>query len=423
MSDNIEYAVQDSYGDDLFDFEAASGEYDEAVPSNNTPQALEMDNAEWKEKWDEFSMAEYHTALPTSSFEAYEHPTGGSVWTERAPTSMFHEQQPTSSIAATYNSPEESDIWNSDPSNFQHHGFSSGSGASTEPQNHLPFDQAVPGPRWPDDQQPQNSGVVDWALPAEGNQSELPRERLPREVEHDRSTASGRGIRCPWPSCEDNSTLFHDEDKATVHFQQHQYTLLQSWSGPINCSWPNCSSKVFKEKYILNRHLSNIHVTPLRCTVVGCTHPEPFGKQSDLNRHIKNIHENLRVFCPVESCELSIIGFARKYTLDKHVREKHDNVRCPFNHCGAAILDGEQESHFQNSHGDYECALMACERGLRSHFTWDAARLHLTNKHNVYRYTADWAVSPWGHDHIIRKNPGRKPLAECQDCLNSSEAR
>lgn len=243
----------------------------------------------------------------------------------------------------------------------------------------------------------------------------------PQHTSHPR-----RMIRCPWPSCVINSS-FQTEAEASGHLDTHQNAMLESWNGPTKCSWPNCSSTLFKEKHLLNRHLRNIHITPLRCSVVGCSRLQPFGKESDLKRHVKEIHENLRILCPVESCESNSIGFARKYNLDKHMREEHVNVRCTLNHCGASILDGEQESHIKDAHGDYECALSACGDGLPSRFTMEAARLHLISVHKMDKNTAYSPFNPYyslRKNHIIdRKAFVRfyliKKFEDCQACLDS----
>jgi hypothetical protein len=199
--------------------------------------------------------------------------------------------------------------------------------------------------------------------------------------------------------------------------------MLESWNGPTKCSWPNCSSTLFKEKYLLKRHLRNIHVTPLRCSVVGCSRIQPFGKESDLTRHVKEIHETLRLFCPVESCKSS---FARKYVLDNHIREEHENVRCTLNHCGASILDGEQESHIKDAHDDYECALGACVGGSRSRFTRKAARLHLANMHKIGKATVR-QIFQFENLLFHRRLDQRtfddfrliKKFEDCQGCLDS----
>lgn len=250
---------------------------------------------------------------------------------------------------------------------------------------------------------------------------------MAHKPEHDQSVTqisitlpSRRLFSCPWPSCVADKYLFRDEAEASSHLKLHQDTLLLgSWNGAIKCSWPNCSSKtMFKQKYLLKTHLANIHVAPLRCTVTGCSYSEPFGKQYDLDRHVSAIHGGSRYLCTIESCDSSVIGFARKDKLIKHMREEHDNVRCKLNHCGCVLLDGEQESHLQKLHGDYEFTLGACERGLPSHFSEETKRLHLINVHKIYRETVYRFMGKSG-DNTIRLNVDRlrRQLAECQGCL------
>ncbi|KAE9364065.1 hypothetical protein N431DRAFT_423163 [Stipitochalara longipes BDJ] len=229
-------------------------------------------------------------------------------------------------------------------------------------------------------------------------------------------------IDCPWLSRSLCCKAYRSQDEVTadLHSECHQIALLRAWEGPTTCSWPNCSSsRVFKEKYLLKRHLQNIHVTPLCCPIAGCSHSEPFDKKPDLDRHVKSIHEGSSFVCPIESCDASTVGFPRKDKLVQHMRETHNNVRCLLNHCGAAILDGQQESHIQNGHGDYECALMACADGMPSRFTEETARLHLISAHKMYRETAGSAlrdlICP---DHKVRQHNSRRPLFECQGCLD-----
>ncbi|PMD21372.1 hypothetical protein NA56DRAFT_125613 [Hyaloscypha hepaticicola] len=116
-------------------------------------------------------------------------------------------------------------------------------------------------------------------------------------------------------------------------------------------------------------------------------------------------------------------GFPRKDKLVKHMREVHDNVRCSLNHCGAVILDGQQEAHVRDCHGDWECALMACQHGLPSHFTLKAARLHLTKVHKMYPATASNSLSRaerFSRSHVLQhKGYGNRiyQVPECQGCL------
>ena len=215
-----------------------------------------------------------------------------------------------------------------------------------------------------------------------------------------------------------------DEAEARLHLAAHKEDLLAFWNGPTTCGWPNCSSsRVFKDKYALNEHITNIHVAPLCCSIAGCS-TGPFGKRFDLNRHVATIHGKSGFFCPIESCQSMTTGFSRKDKLVKHMREEHDNVRCSLNHCGAVILDGQQEAHVQNCHGDWECALMACQHGPPSHFTQKAARIHLTRVHKMNRVTASCGSSVAREtvlNHVIKRKGlsiGRiLPLVECQGCL------
>jgi hypothetical protein len=200
------------------------------------------------------------------------------------------------------------------------------------------------------------------------------------------STFPQRVITCGWTSCATSHyVLQSDEAEAKHHLTTHKNALLQSWNGPTTCGWPNCSSsRVFKAKYALNEHITNIHVAPLSCSIPGCS-VWRFGKKSDLKRHVATVHGKSGFFCPIESCKAITIGFPRKDKLVKHMREEHDNVRCSLNHCGRVIPDGQQEFHVQNCHGDWECALMACQHGRPSHFTLRAIRLHLKNVHKMNR--------------------------------------
>jgi hypothetical protein len=234
-----------------------------------------------------------------------------------------------------------------------------------------------------------------------------------------------RVISCGWTSC----TIVQyvprgDEAEAKLHLTTRKDALLQSWNGPTTCGWPNCSSsRVFKDKCNLNEHITNIHVAPLCCSIDGCS-VGPFGKRSDLNRHVATIHGQSGFFCPIESCQSMTTGFSRKDKLVKHMREEHDNVRCSLNHCGAIILDGQQEAHVQNYHGDWECALMACQHGPPSYFTQKAAELHLVRVHKMNRATASFGSSVARGtvpDHIIQRDGLTilpiHPIVDCQSCL------
>lgn len=88
-----------------------------------------------------------------------------------------HQHQPVNMAAATFNLPEESNVWAHDSSISTTKAFQLHSSAPTETQDHLhcdPLTQTVLGSAQlrMDNQQLQDSTMMDWALPSEGNQSE-----------------------------------------------------------------------------------------------------------------------------------------------------------------------------------------------------------------------------------------------------------
>jgi hypothetical protein len=168
MSDNIEYTLQATYGAEFFDFAAASGEYEEPVPSS-VAQVCAIPNSPWNEGWDDFSMANVnHGDLLESSVQ-----TSGVFVTEAA----LHHHQPASNIPASYDLPHEPNIWDSGSSISQNDTLLFGGSTSTEPHNNIrsnPLTHTALDSfnRHTDDQQIQGSSRMDWALPLEGDQSE-----------------------------------------------------------------------------------------------------------------------------------------------------------------------------------------------------------------------------------------------------------
>lgn len=166
-------------------------------------------------------------------------------------------------------------------------------------------------------------------------------------------------------------------------------------------------------------------MNPLVCTYPQCTRTDPFGKQCDLRRHIETVHEtSSNHICPVESCEANIKGFARKDKLLNHIREVHDNFRCPYNHCYATVLEMEQEAHLLQSHGLYECALGACENGVASRFAKNGLQRHVRRQHNM---TFDPAKSLMSRvektkDKTARSSQIRR-IRKFHDCSSCSEAQ
>lgn len=155
----------------------------------------------------------------------------------------------------------------------------------------------------------------------------------------------------------------------------------RKWTGATKCDWPNCHSKaIFKSFSSLKTHTLNIHVSPLVCTLPQCSYKKPFGKMYELLRHNATIHGNHYHKCPVEGCEA---GFSRKDKMLNHIREKHNTLKCPYNHCSVTVLETEEELHLRQFHGDFECAIGACETGLKSLFLEVGLKRHLRKCHGI----------------------------------------
>lgn len=132
------------------------------------------------------------------------------------------------------------------------------------------------------------------------------------------------------------------------------------------------------------QHVQNIHQHPLLCTIPGCTYRRPFGRVSDLTRHVRSVHEAARGhICPYESCPAHTDGFKRQDKLRKHLRENHPRVQCQQAHCYAIVSGAEQQSHIEEAHGSYECAIGLCQFSPASHFRMDQLKRHLRVHHKM----------------------------------------
>ncbi|KAH9213472.1 hypothetical protein DL95DRAFT_390438 [Leptodontidium sp. 2 PMI_412] len=189
---------------------------------------------------------------------------------------------------------------------------------------------------------------------------------------------------CPWIPCSASSAI-RAESETAAHLREHWEERRRQWPALRNCGWQNCQSRAtFKSPGSLKSHIFNIHVTPLVCTHPQCTYAKPFGKQYELDRHINTIHlASHNHQCPVQSCEAHTTGFARKDKLLNHIREQHDNLRCPYNHCFATVLETQVESHLRLFHGSFECALGACSASGASCFLEEDLQRHLRKHHNL----------------------------------------
>ncbi|CAH0027885.1 unnamed protein product [Clonostachys rhizophaga] len=156
---------------------------------------------------------------------------------------------------------------------------------------------------------------------------------------------------------------------------------------PYKCTEANCKSKAqFKNLSQFRQHVRNKHQQPLVCTVPGCPRKQPFGRQTDLNRHVKtqHKHEATEIFlCADESCPAHVHGFERKDKLLKHLREQHPQVQCTQTHCSAIVADFQQQSHMEQAHGPFECALGHCRSSPPSKFTRVGLKQHLKKHHKL----------------------------------------
>jgi hypothetical protein len=176
MSFDRDSTFQASPGDDFFDFAAASGEFYENGPSS-AAQTWATSSSPFNEALHDFPMSDNNHGAPSySSFQAYDNLAGDTTaWAEMEPA--LHQHQPVSNMAAaTFSLPEESNVWAHDSSISPTNAFQPDSSAPTETQDRLHCDPAetILGPSQGrlDDQQFQDSSMMERALPSEGNQSE-----------------------------------------------------------------------------------------------------------------------------------------------------------------------------------------------------------------------------------------------------------
>jgi len=230
---------------------------------------------------------------------------------------------------------------------------------------------------------------------------------------------------CNWVSCA-TRLVARTETEIAAHLKVHLQETLRQWSGPRGCIWKECPSKsTFKSPGAFKSHIFNIHVSPLVCTFPQCTYTKPFGKKYDLDRHVATTHAASSTHvCPVESCDANTNGFARKDKLLNHIREEHDNLRCPYNHCYAIVLATEQDAHLQEVHGSFECALGACEHGPASCFRKVGLKRHFRKHHNM---TVDPTQTVMAKTRKTMDKTARSPhiarLRTWKDCPTCSEAQ
>ncbi|KAF2489413.1 hypothetical protein BU16DRAFT_531716 [Lophium mytilinum] len=199
------------------------------------------------------------------------------------------------------------------------------------------------------------------------------------------------------------------------------------WSGPQKCHWQGCASKAtFHSPSALKAHIRNMHVTPLLCTHPGCSYKKAFGKACDLKRHAASIHGTESEYpCPERDCKEL---FSRKDKMMKHAKEKHQLFKCSHNHCSTTVFAAQRESHMEDCHGRYECAMGSCKSGQMSYFTEKNLKRHLRTGHRMESeqvfYALDYSrpkYSNFEEDKALYVGVGwPSPLRDCASCFSQS---
>jgi hypothetical protein len=175
MSDYIDHNLQATYGAEFFDYEAASGQYDEAMLSSDAVEHFGMGNIAWNETWDGFPITSNDHVATCETFDGFATNDNDNSWPGME---SMHQQNQPSSTTALYDLPEESNLWTFDAAAFQNNDYAFQSSAPVEAHNHPNLDtlqQTAPGSsQWhaQDHQLQGSSMIVGSVFPAEGHQSE-----------------------------------------------------------------------------------------------------------------------------------------------------------------------------------------------------------------------------------------------------------
>ncbi|CZR62403.1 uncharacterized protein PAC_12300 [Phialocephala subalpina] len=205
-------------------------------------------------------------------------------------------------------------------------------------------------------------------------------------------------LHCSYHGC--TSRPFQTLCDFKSHLRDHSIEVLRRWeeTQPCRCPWSgNCKSKaVFKSRRILQTHLENVHITPLVCTVSGCSYRKPFRSNYDLKRHTLTAHAHVQsgedssqgLTCPYPKCDRAPKIFVRKDKWLNHIRTCHEGADCPLNHCKAGRRDGfltqdDVVKHIRRDHGKFECAIGSCASQSPSRFAEFELLKHLELHHGL----------------------------------------
>jgi hypothetical protein len=271
------------------------------------------------------------------------------------------------------------------------------------------------------------------------NESQFPNETLAPEAidspltggslisPSETQTPNGRaaiqkGLQCKWPKCSSNAP-FTTVRENQLHIKAHARDVRKEWNADKPCTWFGCNSRAkHKSLRLFDKHLVNIHINPLICTVKECKHKSPFRGNHDLQRHIATAHEKFKYRCPYRSCGHTVREFSRTDKWLKHLRVFHDTDPCPYTHCRNGVpLDCLESTskHIGKTHGRFECALKCCY-GKISRFSDSALLEHLELDHAM-----EWALALKAQerakaagDDILRAEHvcGNSAVLDCASC-------
>lgn len=230
-------------------------------------------------------------------------------------------------------------------------------------------------------------------------------------------------LTCDWPACKSNTTYGSLRVLQNHKTDVHVADVLKDWPG--SCSWPGCKSKIFfKTSKRLESHVYNIHITPLCCTMRGCDHKRPFGRQADLERHVASRHTVTRNYkCPHPTCQ-HISTFARKDKLKHHEKTYHGQCPCKNNHCPYGFVSTEMAERHGSGwvwHYFYECGLGSCGHTSSSRFNRCGLKLHLIHDHLVSSEVIEQALKKMGYSYngatLTYFPDGFSDYQDCKGCV------
>lgn len=196
-------------------------------------------------------------------------------------------------------------------------------------------------------------------------------------------------------------------------YEQHVLTVHVTDEGRVSCMYCNYTGRSTKQvrSHIMKLHRDRIGAMCSYCHVM-------FSTTAERSVHYRAMHSDVTHWCPFPDCD---INSPKRYTLRKHVLEKHDQYFCRFCH---AIFPtkADRSVHFRAMHSDitHWCMSPDCD----AHYTDKAVlRRHtLTVHHQYYCYRCK-VLLPAGNvwnTHLQTKH--RYPCSACASVFKNNAA-